>query len=140
MSLLYITKLKTWMFLSYKCHSLIQDIVFHILTHTAPSNVTWECLFCSVCAFQLLTYYAMIKCEHIFTPCSFATAITYNTDNVSHQTSLNRSSGTIPLSPPYIWLHTVYCVHEPRDYFHVRLAQFEGPLETSCRVRFNYFD
>ena len=93
--------------LSYECHSLIQDNVFHIFTLTAPSNDTWECLFCSVCAFQLLTYYAMIKCYHIFTPCSFATAITYNTDNVSHQTSLNHSSDTIPLSSPYIWLHTV---------------------------------
>ena len=37
----------------------------------------------------------------------FATAITYNTDNVSHQTSLNRPSCRIPLSSPYIWLHTV---------------------------------
>ena len=107
MSLLFITKLKIWMFLSYECHSLIQDNVFHIFTLTAPLNDTWECLFCSVCAFQLLTRYTMIKCSHIFTPCSFATAITYNTDNVSHQTSLNRSSGTIPVSSPYMWLHTV---------------------------------
>ena len=39
MSLLFITKLKTWMFLSYVCHSLIQDNVFHIFTLTALSTV-----------------------------------------------------------------------------------------------------
>ena len=58
---LLITKLKTLMFLSYECHSLIQDLyVFHIFTLTSPSNDTWECLFCSVCAFQLLTYYNLL--------------------------------------------------------------------------------
>ena len=114
MSLLFITKLKTWMFLSYDLHSLIQDNVFHIFTLTTTSNDTWECLFCSVCAFQLLTHYAMIKNAYrLFKPCSFATAITYNTKNVSQQTSLNRPSGRIPLSPPgpmgpYIWLRTVF--------------------------------
>ena len=62
MSLLFITKLKKLMCSSYECHSLIQDNVFHIFTPTAPLNDTWECLFCSACAFQLLTRYAMIKC------------------------------------------------------------------------------
>ena len=62
MSLLFITKLKTLMFLSYECHSLIQDKVFNIFTLTAPLNDTWERLFCSVCAFQLVTRNAMIKC------------------------------------------------------------------------------
>ena len=42
MSILFITKLKTWMFLSYACHSLIQDNVFHIFTLTAHLNDTWE--------------------------------------------------------------------------------------------------
>ena len=41
------------MFLSYECHSLIQDDVFHIFTLTAPLNDTWEGLSGSVCAFQL---------------------------------------------------------------------------------------
>ena len=49
-------------FYQIKIHTLIQDNVFHIFTLTTPSNDTWECLFCTVCAFQLLTYYAMIKC------------------------------------------------------------------------------
>ena len=45
MSLLFITKLKTCMFLSFEYHSLIQDNVFHIFTLTAPLNDTWECSF-----------------------------------------------------------------------------------------------
>ena len=62
MSLLSITKLKTWMFLSYECHSLIQDNVVHIFTLTATSNDTWEGLFCYVCEFQRLSHYAVMKC------------------------------------------------------------------------------
>ena len=34
--------------------------------------------------------------------------ITYNTDNVSHQKSLNLPSVRIPISSPYIWLQTVF--------------------------------
>ena len=107
MSLLFITKLKTWMFLSYECHSLIRDNVFHIFTLTAPLNDTLECLFLlSMCipTFNSLCYDKMLT--HIHTV-SFATAITYNTDNVCDQTSLNRPSCRIPLSSPYIWFHTV---------------------------------
>ena len=49
----------------------------------------------------------------IFTQCSFAAAIfvkkiTYYTDNVSHQKSLNRPSVRILISSPYIWLQTVF--------------------------------
>ena len=49
---------------------------------------------------------------NILTQCFFAAAIcieiTYNTDNVSHQKSLNLPSVRIPISSPYIWLQTVF--------------------------------
>ena len=45
MSLLYIAKFKTLMFLSYEGHSLIQDNVFHIFTLMTTSNDTWSVCF-----------------------------------------------------------------------------------------------
>ena len=67
----------------------------------------------------------------IFSQCSFAAAIcveiTYNTDNVSHQKSLNRPSVRIPISSPYFWL--LDCFHEPSDTSMSGLLSFKILLQ-----------
>ena len=106
MALLFITKWETWIFLSYECYPLIQDNVFHIFTVTATSNDTCEYFAQNVYSNCQLTN------ANKYSQCSFAAAIcveiTYNTDNVSHQKSLNLPSVRIPISSPYIWLQTVF--------------------------------
>ena len=44
----------------------------------------------------------------VFFAAAICVEITYNTDNVSHQKSLNLPSVRIPISSPYIWRQTVF--------------------------------
>ena len=57
--------------------------------------------------FNSLCYDKMLTHIHTVFLCHGDNVFIYNTDIVSHQTSLNRPSCRIPLSSPYIWLHTV---------------------------------
>ena len=67
MSILFITKLKTWMFVSYACHSLIQDNVFHIITLTAPLNDVGVFVLFSMCIPTLNSLYYDKMLTHIRT-------------------------------------------------------------------------
>ena len=68
----------------------------------------------SVCFAPNVYSNCLLTNDNKYSQCSFATAIyvgiTYNTDNVRRQKSLNRPSVRIPLSSPYIWLETVFMI------------------------------